>query len=107
MFRFTFPLPAGSRDHLHLWPGLLLIDLLPCVAGAATLPGFSLAAESTHFRFYVRGKVRPDPEGSEKHLARIESLLGHRLTKRVGVYIYGDASEIAAATGTYAGGMSY
>lgn len=85
----------------------LLVGGLSSSAEAAPILGFSPVAESTHFVFYSRGQAKADPEKSEKELARIEGLLGQTVSTRVGFYEYENASEVAAVTGTYAGGMTY
>lgn len=74
---------------------------------AEPLPGFSLTAQTEHFSFYTRGGETVDVQKSERFLAQVEKLLGRQLSGRAEYYRYGNPEEIAAATGTYAAGVTY
>lgn len=69
--------------------------------------GFTLSARTGRLAFYSRGDAKVDAKRSEKNLARIESLLGQRVQGPVEYYQYERAEDIAAVTGTYAGGLTY
>jgi hypothetical protein len=75
--------------------------------GAAPLRGFSLRAESAHFSFYSKDRVKIDPARSEKQLAHVARLLGAPKPGRTDYYWYGSAGDVAAVVGTYAEGMAY
>jgi hypothetical protein len=76
-------------------------------AGAAGLPGFSLAAETRRVAFYTRGTAKIDARGVEASLSRIEKALGQPLRRKAAYYRYASAQEIAAGTGYYAAGITY
>lgn len=84
------------------------LSLILAAAGlthAAPLGGFALRAETAHFAFFSRG-TRVDVRKPERQLARIESALGRRVSKRIEYYVYERPEDIAAATGRYAGGLT-
>lgn len=74
---------------------------------AAPPPGFALAAETQHFSFYTRSKQKIDSGKSERYLAQVEALLGQPLDGRAEYFYYERPEDIAAATGTYAAGLTY
>jgi hypothetical protein len=74
-------------------------------AGAA-LPGFTLAAQTTHFSFYSRG-AKIEAEKSEKFLANVEKLLGAALQGQASYYAYRTPEEVEAATGSLAQGITF
>jgi hypothetical protein len=74
---------------------------------AAPLAGFTLRAETPRFSFYARGDAKVNVAVPEKQLARVESLLGQRISGPVEYFQYDRAEDIAAATGRYAGGVFY
>lgn len=77
------------------------------LSSAAPLAGFALRAETTHFAFFSRGRERLDLKAPEAQLARIEGALGQRIATRVDYYVYERPEDIAAATGRYAGGLTF
>ncbi len=81
--------------------------LLAAALQAAPLPGFSLTAQTEHFSFYTRDNQRVDARKSEEYLARVESLLGHRIEGRADYYRYETPEQLAASTGTYAAGVTF
>jgi hypothetical protein len=76
-------------------------------ASARPLPGFSLRAESRNFAFFSRGDARLDVRRSEAQLARVEAALGQRIAAKVVYYVHERPEDIAAATGRYAGGLTF
>jgi hypothetical protein len=84
-----------------------LLGLLSTSALAGPLPGFSLRAESLNFAFFSRNDARIDVRQSEAQLARVESALGQRVLGRVDYYVHERPEDIAAATGRYAGGLTF
>jgi hypothetical protein len=74
---------------------------------AGPLPGFTLRAETPRFAFYSRGDAKVNVAAPEKQLARVESLLGQKISGPVEYFQYDRAEDIAAATGRYAGGVFY
>jgi hypothetical protein len=72
-----------------------------------SLPGFALAAQTTHFSFYSRNHEKVDAEKNEKYLGEVEQLLGQRVSGRAEYYRYGSAQELAAGTGTYGAGVTF
>jgi hypothetical protein len=92
-----------ARTVLMLLSGLMVAPSL--IAGP--LPGFSLAAQTTHFAFYTKGNRPVDASKSEAYVTRLEKLLGCTVTGRAEYYRYGSPEEIAAGTGTYAQGLTF
>jgi len=86
--------------------GLATLLSSPALA-APSLAGFSLRAKTSRFAFYSRGDARFNVERPETQLARVESLLGHKVSGTVEYYHYDRAEDIAAATGRYAGGLTF
>ena len=76
-------------------------------ASAGPLPGFSLRAESHNFSFFSRGDARVDVRRPEAQLARVEAALGQRIVGKVDYYVHERPEDIAAATGRYAGGLTF
>lgn len=76
-------------------------------AVAAPVSGFTLRAQTPRFAFYARGDARVNVAAPEKQLARVESLLGQRVSGPVEYFQYDRAEDIAAVTGRYAGGVFY
>jgi hypothetical protein len=74
-------------------------------AGAA-LPGFTLAAQTTHFSFYSRG-AKVEAEKSEKFLETVEKMLGTEMKGQAAYYAYRTPEEVEAATGTMAQGVTF
>jgi hypothetical protein len=72
----------------------------------APLPGFALAAQTTHFAFYSRG-ARVEAEKSEKFLGTVEKLLGTKLEGQATYYAYRTPEEVEAATGSLAQGVTF
>jgi hypothetical protein len=77
------------------------------LASSAPLGGFELRAQTTHFAFFSRGAARLDVRRPEEQLARVEAALGHQISSRVDYYVYERPEDIAAATGRYAGGLTF
>jgi hypothetical protein len=73
---------------------------------AAPLPGFALTAQTEHFSFYTRSKQAVDAQKTEQYVAKVEELLGQRLSGRADYYRYSSAEEIQFATGQYAAGLT-
>jgi hypothetical protein len=85
----------------------VLISLLGAMtSAAATLPSFTLAAQTQHFSFYSRG-AKVDAQKSEKYLAKVEALLGTDFEGQAQYYRHENAQQIAVATGSYAQGVTY
>ena len=76
-------------------------------ASAAPLAGFALRAKTSNFSFFSRSDARVDVRKPEAQLARVEAALGQKISARVDYYLYDRAEDIAAATGQYAGGLTY
>jgi hypothetical protein len=74
---------------------------------AAPLPGFALTAQTEHFSFYTRSKQAVDAQKTEQYVAKVEELLGQRLSGRADYYRYSSAEEIQFATGQYAAGLTF
>ena len=74
---------------------------------AAPLPGFALTAQTEHFSFYTRSKQAVEAQKTEQYVAKVEELLGERLSGRADYYRYGSAEEIQFATGQYSAGLTY
>ncbi len=74
---------------------------------AAPLPGFALTAQTEHFSFYTRDKQAVEAQKTEQYVAKVEELLGERLSGRADYYRYGSAEEIQFATGQYAAGLTF
>ncbi len=73
---------------------------------AAPLPGFALTAQTEHFSFYTRDKQAVEAKKTEQYVAKVEQLLGERLSGRADYYRYSSAEEIEFATGRYAAGLT-
>jgi hypothetical protein len=86
--------------------GLAAVLSSPALA-APSIPGFALRAKTSRFEFYTRGDARLNVERPEAQLARVESLLGHKVSGTVEYYHYDRPEDIAAATGRYAGGLTF
>src|SRR4051812_15057114 len=84
----------------------VMMGLVASNAAAAAVPGFTLAAQTTHFSFYSRG-AKVDAQKSERFLASIEKELGATFDGRAEYYRYERPEDIAAATGAYASGVTY
>src|SRR5260370_41773573 len=74
---------------------------------AAPLPGFALTAQTEHFSFYTRSKQAVEAQKTEQYVAKVEELLGERLSGRADYYRYGSAEEIQFATRQYAPRLAY
>ena len=87
---------------------LLLALVIPGAARAgAPLPGFELRAQSEHFAFYGHERSgKPDVKRSERFLAQVEKTLGHDVAGRSPYVLVEHASDIFAATGLYAEGVT-
>jgi hypothetical protein len=85
----------------------LLALLSGSIASAAPLAGFSLRAETRNFSFFSRGDARVDVRKPEEQLARVEAALGHTISGKIDYYLYERPEDIAAATGRYAGGLTF
>src|SRR5258708_4149311 len=86
---------------------LALAILASTALYAAPLPGFALTAQTEHFSFYTRSKQVVEAQKTEQYVAKVEELLGERLSGRADYYRYGSAEEIQFATGQYAAGLTY
>lgn len=75
-------------------------------ASAAPLPGFVLAAQSTHFSFYSRGE-KVEAAKVERSVDRIEKALGQKMSGHAEYYRYGSPQELQAGTGHYAAGVTF
>jgi hypothetical protein len=84
----------------------LMTGLVASNAAAASLPGFTLAAQTTHFSFYSRG-AKVDAQKNERFLATVEKELGATFDGRAEYYRYERPEDIAAAIGAYAQGVTY
>jgi hypothetical protein len=73
---------------------------------AATLPGFTLAAQTARFSFYSKG-AKVEAEKSEQYLAKVEAMLGAKFDGHADYYRYSSTTELAVATGSYAEGVTY
>jgi hypothetical protein len=73
---------------------------------AGPLPGFTLTAQTDRFIFYTRDAQKVNVEKTEKYLARLEGLLGHKVAGKATYYRYGTPEEVAAGTGMYAAGVT-
>jgi hypothetical protein len=76
------------------------------LSSAAPLPGFVLAAQTTHFSFYSRGE-KVEAAKVEKSVDRIEKALGEKLTGHSEYYRYSTPQELQAGTGHYAAGITF
>lgn len=86
----------------------LLVTTAAASLQAGPLPGFAPVAQSEHFTFYGRNQnEKVDVSGSEKALQRIAALLGQSDVPRSEVFLHESAGDVAAATGLYAGGVTY
>jgi hypothetical protein len=72
------------------------------------LPGYVQIAQTQHFTFYAFPKsgLKVEAEKSERFLARIEELLGHRVEGRCPYYRHELAEDVAIYSGTYAPGAT-
>jgi hypothetical protein len=84
----------------------LIVASLTSSAMAASLPGFTLTAETAHFSFYTRG-AKVEAEKNEKFLASVEGTLGQKYKGHADYYRYERPEDIAATTGAYAAGVTY
>jgi hypothetical protein len=85
---------------------LAVAILSSTVLQAAPLPGFALTAQTEHFSFYTRSKQAVEAQKTEQYVAKVEELLGQRLSGRADYYRYSSAEEIQFATGQYAAGLT-
>ncbi len=74
---------------------------------AAPLPGFSLAAQTPHFSFYIRDGQKVDANRSEAFLVKVSGLLGQNVDGRAEYFRYSTPEQVAAGTGTYADGLTF
>src|SRR5258708_25582933 len=74
---------------------------------AAPLPGFALTAQTEHFSFYTRSKQAVEAQKTEQYVAKVEELLGERLSGRADYYRYVSAQEIPFAPRPYPPGPTY
>jgi hypothetical protein len=90
----------------NLLQAALIVATASSSAVAASLPGFTLTAQTTHFSFYTRG-AKVEAEKSEKFLASVEATLGQEFKGKADYYRYERPEDIAATTGAYAQGVTY
>ena len=76
------------------------------LTSAAPLPGFVLAAQTTHFSFYSRGE-KVEAAKVERSVDRIEKALGEKLSGHAEYYRYSSPQELQAGTGHYAAGVTF
>jgi hypothetical protein len=96
----------GSLKTRFALLGLAASLAAPALA-APPAGGFALRAKTSRIAFYARGDARVNVQKSEEHLARVESLLGQKVSGPVELYHYERPEDIAAATGRYAGGLTF
>jgi hypothetical protein len=88
--------------------GAVVVGMLMATAAlAAPPPGFEPTAETPHFRFFSRGENPVDIHKIEKFLVSLEQTLGHELAGQAQYFRYERPEDIAAATGSYAAGLTY
>lgn len=80
--------------------------LAAATADARELPWFKRAAESTHVTLYAPPAGGPNVERLERELGDVARMLGES-KPRVQLFFYEHASDIAVATGVYAGGVTF
>ena len=73
---------------------------------AAALPGFTLTAQTARFSFYSRG-AKVEADKSERYLTKVEGLLGAKFEGHADYYRHETPSEVEAATGSYAEGVTF
>lgn len=76
-------------------------------ADAREMPWFKRAVESTHVTLYAPPKGGPDVDRLERELGDVARMLGESKPPRVQLFYYEHASDIAVATGVYAGGVTF
>jgi hypothetical protein len=84
-----------------------LLSLVAASSASAAPLAFVLRAKTSNFAFFSRTEARVDVRKPEAQLARVEAALGQKISARVDYYLYDRAEDIAAATGQYAGGLTY
>lgn len=89
--------------------GAVGFGLLSLRALAAPLPGFALAGQTAHIRFYARADEdeRLSMKDGEKRLVQIARALGAERVPSADLYHYLSAGDIAAIHGAYAGGLTF
>jgi hypothetical protein len=88
--------------------GAVVIGMLMAgVAAAAPPPGFEPAAQTPRFKFFTRGHDSVEAQKVEKFLVSLEQVLGHQFSGQAQYYRYERPEDIAAATGSYASGLTF
>jgi hypothetical protein len=89
--------------------GAVGFGLLSVQALAAPLPGFALAGQTAHIRFYARSDQdrQISMKESEKRLVQLTRTLGEQSVPSADLYQYVSAGDLASVHGAYAGGLTF
>lgn len=98
-------LRAGMSKAAIIATAALSLTVAATSVTAAAAPGFTLAAQTPRFSFYTKG-AKVDADKSEKYLTKVEAVLGARFDGHAEYYRYESPIEVAAATGSYAEGVT-
>jgi hypothetical protein len=74
---------------------------------AAPLAGFTLAANTEHFSFYSHAGSKVPAEKAEQQLQKVATMLGEHDLSHNDYYHYDTVAQVAATTGSFAGGVTY
>jgi len=86
------------------WAACSALGAAQANAGQPVL--FERPVEGSHVTLYAQQAGAPDVRRLDKELGDVARLLGEHQPPKVQLYYYGHASDVAVATGIYAGGVT-